>query len=56
MLGGSAAGERMVMEKYFTGGKNMRGELIFILFFSVPCKKYQKQGKNHLKKVDKVFP
>ena len=23
MLGGSAAGGKMVMEKYFTGGKNM---------------------------------
>ena len=45
MLGGSAAAERMVMEKYFTGGKNMRRELIFILFFSLPYKKYQKQGQ-----------
>ena len=35
MLGGSAAAERMVMEKYFTGGENMRGKLNFM--FSLLC-------------------
>ena len=57
MLGGSAAGERMVMEKYFTGGKNMtRGKLIFMSSFLcchiINIKKrgsLENEEKNHIR-------
>ena len=44
MLGGSAAGGKMVMEKYFTGGKNILevGEIFY------RWKKYFTSGKNIL--------